>query len=200
MQKDTRYILETVAIITQIANAHYKPAVEAEPQRQSVELDRRIVARLVAMAQSVASGLNNKERYDLEVMVNRLANHYGNTEGSSPVAELAVDPKELDVPDSAIYSRDEPEKLRAIPMWGIWTKTGKTLAVRIDGPFACITKEGPLVCRDGYLALDTQGYPYPVSREIFEATYANELGEQIAGKCILADDEPAEAPQTQAKR
>jgi hypothetical protein len=188
MQKDTRYILETVALITQIANAHYKPAIEAEPQRQSVELDRRIVARLVTIAQSVAAGFNNKERYDLEMMTTRLAAHYGDTEHTGPVEELTIDPGELDIPESAIYSRDEPEKLRAIPKWGIWTKIGKTLAVRIDGPFACITKEGPLTCNDGYLVLDAQGYPYPVSREIFETTYANELNEQIAGRCVLPDE------------
>lgn len=191
MQKDTRFIIETVAIITQIGNAHYRPAVEAEPQRQSIEIDRRIVGRLFAMAQNVVAGFNNDERKKLEVMASKLADHYGAQDDGGSIEQLKLDPKELDVPEGAIYSRDEPEKLRAIPKWGIWTKTGKTLAVRINGPFATISKHGVLSCQDGYLALDAEGYPYPIDREVFKNGYANELGEQIAGQCILVD-EPAE--------
>ena len=46
-----------------------------------------------------------------------------------------------------------------------------TQATRIEGPFEVETTEGELVCQDGYLAVDSRGYPYPIDKEEFEAIY-----------------------------
>lgn len=46
-----------------------------------------------------------------------------------------------------------------------------TEAKRIEGPFECMTREGILVCEDGYLAMDSEGWPYPIAKGEFENVY-----------------------------
>lgn len=53
----------------------------------------------------------------------------------------------------------------------LWRKKLFTAAVRMEGPFSVETREGPLSCPDGYLAVDSQGWPYPIARDEFEAIY-----------------------------
>lgn len=55
--------------------------------------------------------------------------------------------------------------------WPKYRKHALTSATKIDGPFTVVTSEGPLHCRDGYLALDARGYPYPIATEEFEQIY-----------------------------
>jgi len=43
--------------------------------------------------------------------------------------------------------------------------------IRIDGEFTVQTKEGPLTCPDGWLAVDSAGWPYPVSRDDYAQMY-----------------------------
>ena len=51
-------------------------------------------------------------------------------------------------------------------------KTYETPAVRIDGTFYCVTSEGNTVsCTDGWLAVDSSGYPYPINDAEFRRTY-----------------------------
>jgi hypothetical protein len=51
-------------------------------------------------------------------------------------------------------------------------KTRVTSALRIEGTFHCVTSEGNIAsCADGWLAIDSQGYPYPVNSPEFESTY-----------------------------
>jgi hypothetical protein len=52
-----------------------------------------------------------------------------------------------------------------------YRKTALTKAVRVDGPFVVESREGKLVCEDGYLAIDAHGWPYPIARDEFEAIY-----------------------------
>lgn len=54
---------------------------------------------------------------------------------------------------------------------GHYVKKVPTLAIRIDGPFEVETREGTLTCQDGWLALDSNGEPYPIAADIFDATY-----------------------------
>ena len=49
--------------------------------------------------------------------------------------------------------------------WCTYRKTALTKMVRIDGPFQVMTDEGPLTCRDGFLAMDQRGYPYPLAAD-----------------------------------
>lgn len=46
-----------------------------------------------------------------------------------------------------------------------------TRALRIRGPFAVDTLEGRMACRDGWLALDVDGNPYPIDAEVFAKTF-----------------------------
>ena len=52
-------------------------------------------------------------------------------------------------------------------LWDFYQKKVKTPVIKIDGPFEVETSEGKLLCQDGYLYLDTRGYPYPVATDEF---------------------------------
>lgn len=53
----------------------------------------------------------------------------------------------------------------------LWRKRKLTAAVRILGPFSVETQEGVLTCKDGYLAVDSAGWPFPIDLDEFEALY-----------------------------
>lgn len=55
--------------------------------------------------------------------------------------------------------------------WAFYRKTALVKAVLIDGPFTVETSEGPLVCKEGYLAIDARGYPYPIAKDEFALIY-----------------------------
>ena len=55
--------------------------------------------------------------------------------------------------------------------WPRYRKRTLTAALRIDGPFVVDTDEGPLTCRDGWLALDARGFPYPIAADEFDLIY-----------------------------
>jgi hypothetical protein len=62
---------------------------------------------------------------------------------------------------------------------GTWFNAMKktpTLMVRIEGPFQVETQEGVLDCQDGFIAIDSKGWPYPIAKEVKEETYVD-LGE-----------------------
>lgn len=51
-------------------------------------------------------------------------------------------------------------------------KTRITEAIKMSGTFYCVTSEGNIAsCTDGWLAVDSRGYPYPVNSPEFESTY-----------------------------
>lgn len=78
--------------------------------------------------------------------------------------------------------------------WAEFRKATTTRALRIDGPFRVMTIHGgePQECSDGWLALDSEGHPYPIDDVVFSATFepiggaetkkvsAGELFEQLA--------------------
>ncbi len=48
--------------------------------------------------------------------------------------------------------------------WGTYAKVAHTVMARMPGPFATVTIDGNVAsCQDGYLALDSDGHPYPVA-------------------------------------
>lgn len=59
----------------------------------------------------------------------------------------------------------------ALDTWQVWRKKRLTQAIRIDGPFEVETREGTLSCPDGYLAVDSMGWPYPIAKDEFENIY-----------------------------
>jgi len=56
-------------------------------------------------------------------------------------------------------------------LWPYYRKKYLTQAIRIEGPFEVETTEGTLICQDGYLAVDSRGFPYPIDKEEFETIY-----------------------------
>ena len=63
------------------------------------------------------------------------------------------------------------QNLKKIKNWGSYRKKTITRAARIHGSFEVETREGTLSCPDGWLALDTAGWPYPIAAEEFEKIY-----------------------------
>lgn len=58
--------------------------------------------------------------------------------------------------------------------WREYRKTALARAVYIDGPFRVETSETenePFFCEDGYLAVDSRGYPYAIAADEFDAIY-----------------------------
>jgi len=58
--------------------------------------------------------------------------------------------------------------------WPTYQKRVSTRAIKIDGPFSVDTSEGLLNCKDGYLAIDARGYPYPIATDEFHLIYVQE--------------------------
>lgn len=52
-----------------------------------------------------------------------------------------------------------------------YQKVGSTEMMRIEGPFKCLTQGGEAYCEDGWVAFDSEGYPYPVATTVHEETY-----------------------------
>lgn len=60
--------------------------------------------------------------------------------------------------------------------WRRYMKRHATQMIRIDGPFEVQTREGVVQCADGFLAIDSGGWPYPISKEEQERMYVD-MGE-----------------------
>jgi len=52
-----------------------------------------------------------------------------------------------------------------------YEKKVPTKACRIKGAFRVVTREGSLTCKDGYLAVDSAGWPYPIAANEFASVY-----------------------------
>lgn len=55
--------------------------------------------------------------------------------------------------------------------WPRWRKRHLTPAIRVEGPFKVETREGTLECPDGWLAVDSEGFPYPIADSEFRRIY-----------------------------
>lgn len=49
--------------------------------------------------------------------------------------------------------------------WIPYRKVVATDMVRMDGPFCVQTREGFITCQDGFLAVDSGGWPYPIAAD-----------------------------------
>jgi hypothetical protein len=52
-----------------------------------------------------------------------------------------------------------------------YQKTQPTKAMRVKGPFQVATREGIVSCSDGWLAIDSDGWPYPIEAQEFARVY-----------------------------
>lgn len=74
------------------------------------------------------------------------------------------------MPDMPRYDCDD----LPVDGWADYRKTTTTRMAPIEGPCVVITQEGPYTLPTGWkgqLALDSQGWPYPVAAEVFAETY-----------------------------
>lgn len=55
--------------------------------------------------------------------------------------------------------------------WRDMQKLGTTQVRRMQGPFSTMTREGAIDCPDGYLAVDSGGWPYPIAKDECERIY-----------------------------
>lgn len=74
----------------------------------------------------------------------------------------------LGIPEEAFYDVDH---LPPDFLFELYRKKALTPAVRITRPFAVQTGEGLVRCEDGWLAMDSRGYPYPIAADEFDAIY-----------------------------
>ncbi len=58
--------------------------------------------------------------------------------------------------------------------WTLYRKTALTRMTRIAGPFTVQTREGPLHCDNGFLAMDAHGNFYPIAADEQAAIYREE--------------------------
>ncbi len=56
--------------------------------------------------------------------------------------------------------------------FGLYSKTEPIEAIRLDGAFTVDTREGRVTTPDGWLALDSGGFPYPIAADEFDEVYA----------------------------
>lgn len=52
-----------------------------------------------------------------------------------------------------------------------YRKKAPTYAIRIEGKFVVQTSDGLVQCDDGWLALDSRGYPYPIDADEFARSF-----------------------------
>lgn len=77
--------------------------------------------------------------------------------------------------------------------WQTYRKIPLTRALRISGPFRVRTSESenePFLCQDGYLAIDSRGYPYAIAADEFEQIYKvaqDRAEEQLRPDCRQED-------------
>jgi hypothetical protein len=49
--------------------------------------------------------------------------------------------------------------------WHYYRKITTTKMLRMPGPFRVQTREGIIECPDGFLAIDSGGWPYPIAAD-----------------------------------
>jgi hypothetical protein len=74
--------------------------------------------------------------------------------------------------ETIVQSGRGHDTLLAPECWPLATKRTLTRCARIEGPFTVVTPHGEVVCEDGWLAVDSNGDPYPIAADVFEASFA----------------------------
>lgn len=90
------------------------------------------------------------------------------------------------------------EKMRGLGMWDIGKPKGggnRILAFRIEGPFRVQSIQASMSCidwmdcEDGYLALHTNGAPYPMPKDKYDENY--DTVAKITGKALFNEESHA---------
>jgi hypothetical protein len=78
-------------------------------------------------------------------------------------------PKEALVSETLRFTADNLEFHELI--FREFRKIGTTKVAKIGVPFEVETSEGLMRCESGWLAIDSEGNPYPIADDVFEKTY-----------------------------
>lgn len=84
------------------------------------------------------------------------------------------DPEEETDDDSLPTLTITPDNIEKFGPFHRYRKVALTRATPAKGPFICITLEGPIEVDsefDGFVAVDAQGFPYPIAAEVMRSTY-----------------------------
>jgi 2'-5' RNA ligase len=92
----------------------------------------------------------------------------------APAPAPAAAPAEVETKTASGKPRYDRENLPAAG-WGTYRKTATTRAVRIQGPFSTVTREGEVSTDDGWLALDSAGWPYPIADAEMQTVYVEHV-------------------------
>jgi hypothetical protein len=52
-----------------------------------------------------------------------------------------------------------------------YRKTDTTLVTRVMGEVKVVTREGVMSVRDPWIAIDANGWPYPIADDVFQKSY-----------------------------
>lgn len=90
----------------------------------------------------------------------------------APLAAPRPEPEGEREDEAPLFTRDSPMPAAE---FSPWVKRTVTLAKRISGPFRVQTREGVLRCENGWLAVDSHGWPYPIAHDEFTEIYRSAL-------------------------
>jgi hypothetical protein len=102
---------------------------------------------------------------------------------------------EVEKEDIPVYDRDNlPSIAPGGATWGDFTLREPLRAVRVEGAFECRLPLdhalrdtlGTLPCRDGWLALDQNGDPFPIEAAQFDAIYHFDAPSELTDEQIAA--------------
>lgn len=73
--------------------------------------------------------------------------------------------------------------------WPRWRRRQLTPAIRVVGPFQVVTQHGTVQCDDGWLAVDSEGFPCPIAADVFAQTYEPVRGPDDEEVVMVSDEE-----------
>jgi hypothetical protein len=76
------------------------------------------------------------------------------------------------LPNQPMFTR---ETLPNYSTFQPYTRKSVTMMSRVEGPFKVQTQHGVVECDDGWVALDEEGWPYPISVSVQEKSYERYL-------------------------
>lgn len=77
-----------------------------------------------------------------------------------------------------VYAKDHLPGLPPVDTWPEYDKKVPTRMHRMDGPFSVMTSGGLVICQDGFIAIDADNHPYPVTATDHDKLYEERNKEQ----------------------
>jgi hypothetical protein len=78
------------------------------------------------------------------------------------------------VPNPRLFTREnlnEQQSLSDSPFRPFRRRRSEVWMMRVTGPFKVVTQHGIVECDDGWVAVDEEGWPYPISASVHAKSY-----------------------------